>query len=439
VNRFSLGYLTLVVAAFMIGLGNIWKFPALLLRYGLGGLIVYLVAVALIVPLIGVALESTKHKRYEVAEYYLKEYGKPAFALMFMVFNTLLLSYYSIVGGWTLSSGFVKGAQSGVSLASLIRTHTGATIATLVFVFVLLLAILIRGKEKTLDVMAASVVLFFVALILGIVGIFLNVPDRGVALSAFKDAFTWKGISLNMLRDMTMQAAYSLSLGMGFYLILGEFLPEKVSGTKIAAAGAVLDTVAALLGTALLSMVVSIDPTIPREGSSMYFNGLPHVLLDVLNMPSLLYLLSAAVFLAALSSMIPIGEPIVRIYAEFTRQPRTGAVVQGLGMAFVLGLINVLGVKLGVDTIGIMDGALTTFVLFGGIFAAWAVVEVRDYIPEGLRNVAYLGIALVGSLGVYSLFTMLRSGKYASALLLMTVIGLSLLLNDVLKKRLEGF
>ncbi|WP_010477423.1 sodium-dependent transporter [Thermococcus zilligii] len=427
-DRLSFGYLSLVVAAFMIGLGNIWKFPALLLRYGLGGLVVYLLSVAIIVPLIAVALESTKHKRYEILEYYFKEYGRPAFALLFLVFDLLLISYYTIVGGWTISSLFIKDVTGSLT----------GNLVTLVIVFVILILILMRGKEKTLDVMVVSVVLFFLALVVSELSMYLNVPNKTAIGETLSKAFTWRGITLGMIKDMVIQAAYSLSLGMGFYLVLGEFLPEKVSGMKLAAAGAVLDTTASLIATVSISTVLAVDPTIPIEGTALLFKGLPKAMLEVLNLPVLLYLLSFAAFLAALSSMIPVGETIVRVYSNLTRIPREKSVPFMLGLGLVLGVVNVLGMSLGVDTITILDSAVSTFTLFGGIVAAWAIIERREYLQESVRKAAYSGILTVAVLGLYSLYTMLRTKQYASFLLLVGVVVIVLGINGKLKSHLES-
>ena len=427
-NRLSLGYLSLVVAAFMIGLGNIWKFPALLLQYGLGGLVVYLLFVAMIIPLIAVALESTKHRRYEILEYYFKEYGRPAFALLFLVFNVLLISYYTIVGGWTLSGLFIEDVTGSLT----------GNLATLVIVFAILILVLMRGKEKTLDVMVISVGLFFLALIISGLGIYVNVPNKAAIGETLSRAFTWKGITPDMIRDMAIQAAYSLSLGMGFYLVLGEFLPDEISGVKLATAGAVLDTTASLLATVGISMILAVDPTIPIEGTALLFQGLPKVMLEVLKLPALLYLLSFAVFLAAISSMIPIGETMVRIYSNLTRIPREKSVLLILGGGLALGIANVLGMGFGIDTITILDSAVSTFVLFGGIIAAWAAIEHREYVPESVRKAAYPGILVVAVLGLYSLYTMLTTKQYVSFLLLVGVIVIVLGINGKVKSYLES-
>jgi len=119
-------YLSLVVAAYMVGLSNLWKFPALVLRYGLGGLLSYLLMVILMIPLISAALESTKNRRYELVEYYEKEFKTPGPAMAFFLFDILLLSYYSIASGWFLKTMGPEGVlpSGGWSILTLLIFFT---------------------------------------------------------------------------------------------------------------------------------------------------------------------------------------------------------------------------------------------------------------------------------------------------------------------------
>ncbi len=429
-NRLSWWYLSLVVAAYMIGLGNIWKFPALLLKYGLGGLVVYIAMVVLMIPLIAVAMDSTKHRRYEILEYYLKEYNKPALGFMFFLFDLVLISYYTLVGGWTVTSLFIKDVSASLT----------GNLISLVFVFVILSVILLRGRERTLDIMVISVVLLFIAILIVVPSIHIKISTLKVSYAAsewFRQAFTWKGISLGTIRDMAQQAAYSLSLGMGFYLVLGEFLPENISPVKIATIGAVLDTLTSLVATYMITMILALNPGVPIEGTALLFKGIPNVLIYSLNERGLLYLINVSIFLAALSSMIPIGETILRAYEELSKMDRDKALPTVMGAAFVLGLLSIVGLSLvHINTIGILDGAVSTFVLFGGVIAAWAVIERRDYITRGLHEASYIGIVIVSILGLYSLYHLIISAQYTAVIVLVALIALSLSLNGYLRKLL---
>ena len=136
--------------------------------------------------------------------------------------------------------------------------------------------------------------------------------------------------------------------------------------------------------------------------------------------------------------MIPIGETIVRIYSELSRLRREKAVPVVMGVAALLGLINVITMNSGIDMIGVLDGAVSTFVLFGGIIAAWAVVVKRDYIPPNLMLWGRMGVLIVGALGVYSLYHMLRNGQYLSFALLVGIVGVAILMNDTVKRKVES-
>ncbi|RLF77366.1 hypothetical protein DRN39_04345 [Thermococci archaeon] len=425
-DRLSLGYLSLIVAAYMIGLSNLWKFPALLLKYGLGGLLFYIVIVITMIPLIAVAMESTKHKRHELLEYYYEEYGKPGLGLTFFVFDVVLLSYYALVGGWPLTALAIKDVTSSFS----------GNVLTLVIVFVVLLLVLMHGKERTFDIMVISVALAFISFLTAIFLLYIKIGQYNTGdmfLKWLGEAFAWKGISASMIRDMSQQAAYSLSLGMGFYLVLGEFLPNRISSIKLATIGALLDTAASILGTILISMVLAFSPDVPIHGTALVFKGLPQVLKAV-NASPVLYLLYFTLFLIALSSMIPLGETIIRVFEELSRRPRQTAAPIILASTFVLGIASVaVMIYGGVDTIGILDGAVTTFVLFGGIIAAWAVITGKEYIPSSLRRASYIGVLIVGTLGIYALIQLILGKNFASLVLLLMLLGVALGFNGYLK------
>lgn len=429
-NRLSLGYLSLIVAAYMIGLSNLWKFPALLLKYGLGGLLFYIAVVIAMIPLIAVAMESTKHKRRELLEYYNEEYGRPGLGLMFFVFDVVLLSYYALVGGWPLTALAFKDVTSSFS----------GNILTLLIVFVILLLVLMHGKERTFDIMVISVALAFVSFLTAIFMLYVKIGQYNTGslfLTWLREAFAWKGISASMIKDMSQQAAYSLSLGMGFYLVLGEFLPEKISSLKLASVGALLDTTASILGTVLIAMVLAFSPDVPIQGTALVFKGLPEVLKTV-NASPVLYTLYFTLFLIALSSMIPLGETIIRVFEELSRRPRGTAAPLILASTLILGMASVaVMIYGGIDTIGIFDGAVTTFVLFGGIIAALAVIMGKEYIPAPLHKTSYLGVLIVGALGVYALIQLILSRNFASLVLLLVLIGVALGANGYLKELLE--
>ena len=426
--RGSLPYLGLVVGAYMIGLGNIWKFPALLYKYGLGGLIVYLVFVAFMVTLITIALESTKHTRRDLIEYFTEEYRKPALGILFGVFAIIVLSYYPTVAGWTITQFIIPDPYSSIV----------GSILALTITLGLALFVLIRGREHALDVMVGSVGLFFLAILISI-GVLHGKMDATATQNfhhALSQMFGWKGISMATIRDMAQQSAYSLSLGMGFYLILGAFLPRQFKSIHIVTIGAILDTTASLLSSILIAEVLAFNPNVPIAGTKLVFGAMPEVLKG-LGLNWLLVVLEFAVFLAGFSSIIPLGEVIIRLFETVFGMDREKSAIYGTAISFALGVFIIVGmITFGWNTIDWFDGAFSTFVLFGGIISAWAIIERKPYIPDTLANIGYIGAFIVFILGLYSLSSLLVNKMVISFLILIAVILTAIAYNTELLKKL---
>jgi NSS family neurotransmitter:Na+ symporter len=359
---------------------------------------------------------------YEVMEYFSKEYGKPAFALLFLVFDVLLIGYYSIVGGWTLSS---------IVLPKVLHDMALNISMSFLFIFILLV-ILLAGKERTTDFMVVSFVLFALATIVVIWDLYQSVGSGAIS-ETMKNILVWKGLSIKMALAMASQAAYSLGVGMGFYLLLGSVLPRERSGTGIVAVGALLDTLMALAGLMLIATLITVEPSTTMNNSSLVFEDLPVIIkerLDIL----VLYVFNLSLFLVAMTSMLPIGEVTGRITAEVLGISRGEGAIISLSIAAAVGVLVSTLEGLGFDPIGVLDGVVSTFILFGGIIEAYAAAQGKGYLPEWLRAWAWVGIITVTFLGLYSF---LGWSSPISPILLIGVALSALALNDMVERRLK--
>jgi NSS family neurotransmitter:Na+ symporter len=263
-RRLGTLYLTIMVTAFMVGLGNVWKFPSMIIEYGMGGLAVYVIAVVVLAGMLAAAVETTKEKGYEITEYFSREYREPAFALLFLVFDVLLIGYYSIVSGLTISSIILPEVP-----------HSMAWNIGMAFLFIfIMLIILITGKKRTLDFMVVSFVLFLIAISVVIWYMYQSIGSNAL-YETMQNILVWKGLNLKMALDMASQAAYSLGVGMGFYLLLGAILPRKSSGTGIVVAAAILDTLMAFAGLILIATLITVEPLTTMNTSNLIFEDLP--------------------------------------------------------------------------------------------------------------------------------------------------------------------
>ncbi len=428
-NRNRLWYISLVVAAYMVGVSNLWKFPALLMKYGLGGLLSYVFMVVLMIPLISTAMVSTKNRRYELVGFYNREFNTVGPAISFFLFDTLLLLYYPIVSGWFLEK---------LSPAGMGSSNVWSAVAMFLF-FVMLLITLGGGGSRTMDAMVVSLVISFLALTVVGLALYSKISAMGLT-SVFRDqllqALSWKGVSGRMLVDMAKGAAYSVGIGMGFYLLLGSFLSEKTSPVKIATVAVVIDTLVGFLSTLTMVMAISISPNAGVRGREIIVSTLPKTL-EAAGMTAVLYFLYLAFFFAALSSMIPLGEVVVRVLMELSRKPlnprrvpefRKKSVLRMMGFTLLLGLFMVaVGDYTGLDVVGMLDTTVETFILFGAVLEVLAVFYGKDYIPMALKVGSYPGVISVLLLGILAVWNMVSGQNLIPLSILLLVLGVAML------------
>ena len=86
----------LVLAGSAVGLGNIWRFPYMVAENGGGAFIlIYILCMLLVsVPVLLSEIALGRHKGN------MKFHG--LVNLLFVLIPTITLSYYSVIGGWTL-------------------------------------------------------------------------------------------------------------------------------------------------------------------------------------------------------------------------------------------------------------------------------------------------------------------------------------------------
>ena len=100
--------LILAAAGSAIGLGNIWKFPYITGINGGGAfVIVYLICIALVgLPIIIAEIAIGKESQTDVLEAFSELRGKKtkwvSVGWLGLISSLLILSFYSVVGGWIL-------------------------------------------------------------------------------------------------------------------------------------------------------------------------------------------------------------------------------------------------------------------------------------------------------------------------------------------------
>ena len=348
----------LAVTGSAVGLGNIWKFPYIAGQNGGGAfVVVYLVCVTLVgLPvMMGEILIGRRGRRNPVATMALlgEEEGSSRqwrwVGGLGVVAGMLILSYYSVVAGWTLAyiPKSALGVFAGASAADIEAIYEGLTgnwvsvaIAHTVFMAINVYVVA-RGVERGLE----QAVRFMVPALFILMLILLGYAARsggfaaGVAFMFTPDfaALTWESVLIAM-----GQAFFTLSLAMGAVMAYGAYLPDETSITGASAAVVLADTVIALLAGMVVFPLVFANHLDPAEGPGLVFVTLP---LAFGHMPGGAFFATVFFILlsfAAWTSALGLVEPGVAWVVERFGRTRAQAAAMIGGLIWVLGFGTVL-------------------------------------------------------------------------------------------------
>lgn len=279
----------LASAGAAVGLGAIWKFPWLAGSNGGAVFVIPYVILSLTLGFVFLTAEITLGYmgRGSIVTTMRKLGGSkwvPA-GYLGVVTGLLVLSFYSVIGGWTiaylvdaiLGRGLVTsqaelgarfGALSGdpllaVGYQALFLTLTAGVVALKVS----------KGIERLSRILMPA--LFILMLILIIRGLTLPGASEGLSyLFAWKpEAFTWK--SLYAALGFTF---FSLCVGCGCMMTYGSYLPQGSRILKSCAQIVGLTTAASILGALMVMPAVFAFHLDPAAGPGLTFVTMPVIL-----------------------------------------------------------------------------------------------------------------------------------------------------------------
>jgi len=280
----------LAAAGSAVGLGNIWRFPYMTGKMG-GAIfvLIYLLSVLLIgLPLIiaEVSLGRATGKNPVGAFAAIRPKGPwKALGYLGVFTGIMILSYYSVVAGWTVGY-FFKSVTSELShidsntAGAIFGTFTANTVLQIVLtgIFVLLTALIVAGGvSKGIERMSKILMpaLFLILILLVIRSVTLPGAGKGL-LFYLKPNFS--AINFEVIPLALGQALFSLSLGMGAMLTYGSYLDKTQRIPSSSAWVAMLDTSVALLaGFMIFPAIFTIEGMTPTEGPGLVFMILPAI------------------------------------------------------------------------------------------------------------------------------------------------------------------
>lgn len=348
----------LAVTGSAVGLGNIWKFPYIAGQNGGGAFVlVYLACVLLIgMPvMMSEILIGRRGRRNPVATMGLlgeEEGNSRHWRLvggMGVVAGILILSYYSVIAGWTLAYilksalGTFANATSeavGGAFDSFVGDWRRVAFAHTLFM-ALTVFVVARGVERGLEQAVRFMVPALLALMLVLLGYSITSGSFGAGVS-FMFTPDFGALSWESVLAALGQAFFTLSIGMGAVMAYGAYLPQETSITGASGWVVVADTAIAMLAGLVIFPLVFANGLDPADGPGLVFFTLP---LAFGQMPA--GTIFATIFFvlltfAAWTSAIALMEPAVAWVVErFHRTRGQAALIIG-GLIWVFGFGTVL-------------------------------------------------------------------------------------------------
>ena len=352
----------LVSAGCAIGLGNIWRFPFIVGKYG-GCIFVLLYLLFLLlmgfpVLMMEMAIGRGSHCNLIQGLPKLASKGKRFWCAMGTIASLgclLLMMYYTTVTGWLLSytsdyitgsiaQGAAEGSNYGDFFVNLISDPKASGIG-------MFLACAVGGTVCSLGLKngVESFVKYMMALLLILMGILavrvLFLPNAMEGLK-FYLLPNWQNFIENPYETIFAamgQAFFTLSIGVGSMEIFGSYLPWKKSLAKECAWIIMLDTFVALAAGLIIFPVCASNGVDVSAGPGLIFISLPNVFTQIPGGCFWGFLFFAFLSLAALTTVIAVFENLLALLIDIFHWKRivaglfVGVVVASLSMPCVLG------------------------------------------------------------------------------------------------------
>ena len=387
-----------------VGLGNMWRFSYLTAENGGAGFVVlYLIFTVLLgLPVMLAELTIGRGARSgPIAA--LEHYGGRSWRWLGAVFvaaGFLILSYYGVIGGWTLRYAFEAftigfADDPGAHFALISEGH--GSFAMQVIFMALTIAVVSGGIGAGIERVAriAMPALFFIMLGIVVYAATLDGASEGYAYYLNFDLA--KAMDLDVVVAAAGQAFFSLSLGMGAILTFASYLPKDSDLANETIVISFADFgVAFMAGLMVFPLIFALGMQAEITGGTIgaLFVALPKAFAS---MGAIGRLVGGAFFVAlvvgALTSAISLLEVIVSASMDAFGWERRKSALLGGGAVTFMGIASAYDI----DVLGAADTIATNLFLVGGglgisIFVGWVMKDPIAEASGGRASSPALGV-----------------------------------------------
>ena len=407
----------LAMAGSAIGLGNIWRFPYMVGEHGGAAFVLVYIFSTLLISLpvflaeVMIGRRSHTNARDAFARLSRQHPFWRAAGYLTIMIPTLIASYYSVIGGWSIeyfakacSLSFLRTPPEAVSglFGPFVSSPWTPVLMHLLFMGICV-GVVAGGVKSGIEKFSkvSLPVLFVLVVVILVYSVTLPGARQGVAYLLHPN---WNELTPRTFAYAMGQSFYSLSLGMGAIITYGSYVSKKENILVTSTGTAVSDLLFAILAGFAIMPAVFAAGIEPGAGPGLIFQSVPYVFarmgdtLPVLSsIMAILFFLT--IIVAAMTSLISLVEVGVSFLMERRGLSRgraccvVFAVCGGLGVLCSLSFGPLAGVTIaGMSFFDLLDWAcsnilLLLMALLSVLFVGWILPRrvVRDEFTNGGR------------------------------------------------------
>lgn len=415
-----LGFILAAIGS-AVGLGNIWRFPYMTAESGGASfVIVYLFLLFLIgIPVMIAEFVIGRNAKLSPVKA-LSSSGvadwKPI-GILFVFTGFLILSYYSVVAGWTLqymvdsAGGVVTNYSPDVYFAAISQGQRSVFFH--LFFMLITAGIVLSGVKRGIEKSVKFLIPTLVFLLMGLAVWAYFRPGAAAGYEFYLSPRTdllfsenYNFLDINLLANAAGQTFFTLSLGMGAMITYSSYLSSNddlVEETLIISLSNV--SIAFLAGLIVFPIIsaYNIFPLeagqLPESTVSTLFQAIPQAFKSIGGFwgSFFSFVFFGCLFLAALTSAISLLEVVTSsLIDEFNLSRKLSVTISSVS-------IFLLGVPAALNTgwLGMADKIANNILLLSGgffitIYAGWVMKEAAVELKKGLSiPVAQLWLGLI--------------------------------------------
>jgi len=422
----NLGFI-LAASGSAVGVGNIWKFPTMAGENGGAAFtFIYLLCIFIVglSILLGELLIGRKTQLSAVGAY--KKLSKNKFWVFNGFLGTLsavvILSFYGVVGGWTLKYtflslfGFLKDLnikETEMIFSDFISLSFEPIFWQISFMLITMFVIINgvkNGIEKWSKIMMPFVI--FLLIILALRGI---ITPGGIDGLKFLFYPKFEDLTPHSIVLALGHSFFTLSLGMGTMVAYGSYINKKQDLLVSSIWIIFLDTFIALIAGIAIFTTVFATGSDPASGPGLIFTVLPTVFNQLIGGQLWSTLFFLLLFMAALTSAISLLEVVTAYFVDEKKWSRRSATIT---FGFIIILIGVfcsfsLGGGINISPFenktffDLMDELSSKYMLpIGGLLVSLFIIfefKISNFIDEINKNNSFLRLNKTFTLFIFTI------------------------------------